>query len=96
MNRARHLRSLFAFSLLAGLLVWGASPASAAQGRLIRHADAIPGRYIVVLRPSAATRTADVVSEVLRNYHASVGTVFRAALHGFVAGHLSATPGCTR
>jgi len=90
MNRARHLRSLFAFSLLAGLLVWGASPASAANGRLIRHTDAIPGRYIVVLRPSAKARTADVVSEVMHRYHASVGTVFRAALHGFVAGHLSA------
>ena len=90
MNGFRRVRSLFAFSLLAGLLVWGASPASAAQGRLIRHAHAIPGRYIVVLRPSAASRTDALVGEVRSSYHVNVGMVFHAALPGFVA-HMTPT-----
>ena len=48
----RHLRAFTVLSLIAGLLAWGAAPASARPGRLILHRHAIPGRYIVVLRSS--------------------------------------------
>jgi subtilisin family serine protease len=80
----RHLRSSLAFALVLGLC-WAGGPASAETGRLIRHRDAIPGRYIVVLRSSPSTSPRSVAADVERSYGADVRRVFGAALEGFVA-----------
>ena len=81
----RHLRAFTVLSLIAGLLAWGAAPASARPGRLILHRHAIPGRYIVVLRSSVPRAPAFVAAGMQRAYGASVQRVFTSALDGFVA-----------
>ena len=81
----RHLRTFTVLSLIAGLLAWGAGPASARSGRLILHRHAIPGRYIVVLRSSVPRAPAFVAAGMQRAYGARVQRVFTDALDGFVA-----------
>ena len=81
----RHLRTFTVLSLIAGLLAWGAAPASARPGRLILHRHAIPGRYIVVLRSSVPRAPGFVAAGMQRAYGASVQRVFTSALDGFVA-----------
>ena len=81
----RHLRTFTVLSLIAGLLAWGAGPASARSGRLILHRHAIPGRYIVVLRSSVPRAPAFVAAGMQRAYGARVQRVFADALDGFVA-----------
>ena len=81
----RHLRTFTVLSLIAGLLVWGAGPASARPGRLILHRHAIPGRYIVVLRSPVPRAPGFVATGMQRAYGASVQRVFSSALNGFVA-----------
>src|SRR4029453_15182358 len=81
----RHLRAFTVLSLIAGLLAWGAVPASARTGRLILHRHAIPGRYIVVLRSSVPRAPGFVAAGMQRAYGASVQRVFTSALDGFVA-----------
>ena len=81
----RHLRTFTVLSLIAGLLAWGAAPASARPGRLTLHRHAIPGRYIVVLRSSVPRAPGFVAAGMQRTYGASVQRVFTSALDGFVA-----------
>ena len=81
----RHLRAFTVLFLIAGLLAWGAAPASARPGRLILHRHAIPGRYIVVLRSSVPRAPGFVAAGMQRAYGASVQRVFTSALDGFVA-----------
>src|SRR4029450_12141245 len=81
----RHLRAFTVLSLIAGLLAWGAVPASARTGRLILHRHAIPGRYIVVLRSSVPRAPGFAAAGMQRAYGASVQRVFTSALDGFVA-----------
>ena len=81
----RHLRTFTVLSLIAGLLAWGAGPASARPGHLILHRHAIPGRYIVVLRSPVSRAPGFVAAGMQRAYGASVQRVFTSALNGFVA-----------
>src|SRR6185503_20970600 len=81
----RHLRTFTVLSLIAGLLAWGAGPASARPGRLILHRHAVPGRYIVVLRSPVPRAPGFVAAGMQRAYGASVQRVFNSALNGFVA-----------
>ena len=81
----RHLRTFTVLSLIAGLLAWGAGPASARSGRLILHRHAIPGRYIVVLRSSVPRAPAFVAAGMQHAYGGRVQRVFADALDGFVA-----------
>ena len=81
----RYLRTFTVLFLIAGLLAWGAGPASARSGRLILHRHAIPGRYIVVLRSSVPRAPAFVAARMQRAYGAGVQRVFADALEGFVA-----------
>ena len=80
----RHLRTFTVLSLIAGMLAW-AAPASAGPGRLLRHRNAIPGRYIVVLRSSPSRTSSAVAADLQRAYGADVRLVFGDALDGFVA-----------
>ena len=82
--RRRHLCTFTIFSLIAGMLSWGA-PASAGPARLLRHHNAIPGRYIVVLRSSPSRTLSAVAKDLQRAYGADVRLVFGDALDGFVA-----------
>ena len=81
----RHLRTFTVLSLIAGLLAWGAEPASARSGRLILHRHAIPGRYIVVLHSSVPRAPAFVAAGMQRAYGVRVQRVYADALGGFVA-----------
>ena len=81
----RHVRTLTVLSLIAGLLAWQAAPATAGPGRLIRHRDAIAGRYIVVLRASPTRTPASLAADVQRAYGTDARLVFGAAIDGFVA-----------
>jgi hypothetical protein len=81
----RHLRTFTVLSLIAGLLAWGAGPASARSGRLILHRHAIPGRYIVVLRSSVPRAPAFVAAGMQRASGVRVQRVYADALEGFVA-----------
>src|SRR4029453_17015474 len=81
----RHLRAFTVLSLIAGLLAWGAVPASARTGRLILHRHAIPGRYIVVLRSSVPRAPGLVAAGMQRAYGRSVQRVFPSAEDGFAA-----------
>jgi len=76
----RHLRTVIALSLTAGLFALGITPASAHGGRLIRHPNAVPGRYIVVMKASAP-----VSADTLASAAGNVRMVFGSALHGYVA-----------
>ena len=80
----RHLRTFTVLSLIAGMLAWGA-PASAGPARLLSHHNAIPGRYIVVLRSSPSRALSAVAKDLQRAYGADVRLVFGDALDGFVA-----------
>ena len=82
--RRRHLRTFTVLSLIAGMLAW-AAPASAGPGRLLRHPNAIPGRYIVVLRSSPSRTSSAVAADLQRAYGADVRLVFGDALDGFAA-----------
>ncbi len=82
--RRRRLCTFTILSLIAGMLAWGA-PASAGPARLLRHHNAIPGRYIVVLRSSPSRTLPAVAKDVQRAYGADVRLVFGDALDGFVA-----------
>src|SRR5262245_3650476 len=76
----RHLRTVVALSLVAGLVALGVTSASAREGRLIRHRNAVPGRYIVVLKDSAP-----VPGVVVASAAGNVRMVFDSALHGYVS-----------
>jgi hypothetical protein len=64
--RRRHLCTFTTFSLIAGMLSWGA-PASAGPARLLRHHNAIPGRYIFV-RSSPSPTLSAVAKDLQRAY----------------------------
>lgn len=82
--RRRHLCTFTILSLIAGMLSWGA-PASAGPARLLRHHNAIPGRYIVVLRSSPSRTLSAVAKDLQAAYGADVRLVFGDALDAFVA-----------
>src|SRR4029453_9704125 len=80
-----HLRTFTVLSLIAGLLAWGAGPASARSGRLILHRHAIPGRYIVVLRSSVPRAPAFVAAGMRRGWGAGGGGGLPEGVDGLVA-----------
>ncbi len=85
MKSIRRGSGLIVLSLVAGLLAWGAGPASAAEARIRRVARPIAGRYIVALRPSLVTRPAIATDAVVSAHGGTVTHVFTSALRGFSA-----------
>lgn len=85
MKSIRRGSGLIVLSLMAGLLAWGAVPASAAEARIRRVARPIAGRYIVALRPSLVSRPAITTDAVVSAHGGTVTHVYTSALRGFSA-----------
>lgn len=83
MRRTRHLPCLLVLSLVAGMLAWGAAPASATESRVRSVADPIAGRYIVVLRASVVQRPVMAADAVVSTHGGRILRVYRSALRGF-------------
>jgi subtilisin family serine protease len=84
-RQIRRSSGLLAVSLVAGLLAWGAAPASAGAGRVLRSPTAIAGRYIVALRPSVVGRPVMTADAVASEHGGRIVRVYGAAFRGYAA-----------
>lgn len=82
MERSRHT-PLLLVALIAGVLAWGAVPASAAGGEVRHVPNAISGRYIVVLAPEVLTRPELAADAIVSAVGGSILRVYGQALRGF-------------
>lgn len=86
MKHSRRRSSIVVSLLVAGALVWGAAPASAAAGdRVLGAPTAIAGRYIVALRPSVVGRPVMAADALTSTYGGRIVRVYGAALRGYAA-----------